>query len=119
MFDDSGSVFSVGAPIGDVGAPSVVDDVMCAPDGTGVHTDGMVTTPPCPTRSIVGDASPTHVRWCGYVTYVAHVLLLGHILVPVPVHDTICIMYGYMCPFLKFQNLTIFRPSTRTRLCAT
>lgn len=46
-----------------VGAPSVVDDVVCAPDGTGVHTDGMVTTPPCPTRSIVGDASPTHVRW--------------------------------------------------------
>ncbi|KMT02319.1 hypothetical protein BVRB_9g205440 [Beta vulgaris subsp. vulgaris] len=34
---------------GDVGAPTVVDDVVRAPDGTGVRTDGVVITPPRPT----------------------------------------------------------------------
>ena len=35
---------------------------MRAPNGTGLRTDDVVTTPPPPTRSIVGDASPNHVR---------------------------------------------------------
>ena len=47
---------------GVTGAPNVIDDVMRAPNGIGLRTDGVVTTPPRPTRSIVGDASPTHVH---------------------------------------------------------
>ena len=59
----------------------------------------------------------------GVISYIAWVLLLGHLLIPVsvPVSHTIHILYGYVYLSLKFQNLIVFYPctriSTRCRIC--
>ena len=44
-------------------------------------------------------------------TYIAWVLLLGHVLIPASTPDKIYIMYRYAYLFIKFQNLVLFLSS--------